>query len=751
MSEKSTTDTHPPVLWFKILPPDAMGDIPLTPLNPDYKIDKPVFLGISKRHKPNTGDHVLARLTLDDDDTYQAHILHLIVPKAQTKAIGIIHKDADRFYFHASVRARKPLSFPLDASWLEKNQIKDGALVALTLAEAPNMHDKNAPIIEDYSLLCQKNEPHALTYLTLAHFQIEPEFPSEIVEEAEQLKAFATIDKKRTDLTHLPFVTIDGADAKDFDDAVYAEHDKAGNSTLYVAIADVSHYVLPNSMLDKEAAKRGNSVYLPDMAVPMLPEILSNDLCSLRMGELRPVMVVKFPILEDGMIGKSEIFRAAICSKARLTYEQAEEILQKETDHSLHPHLKDLSIVYHKLLAQREKRGAIDLERVEYKIHFDKDFLPTDIKATERLESHKIIEEAMIAANVAVAKFLTERLSGCVYRIHDAPPKDKAEELRLTAVNFGIKMPKQMGVRSKDYQQLLQRAKGEDFYEMLANATLRSQSQAVYATDNIGHFGLALQHYCHFTSPIRRYADLLVHRAIEFCLNKGQEQPMINDEICVHISATERNAQKCEYACFDRYSALLLEQHLDEEMVGTITYVGSAGLFVTLDALHAEGFVPARFLLPQRNIGRNQGRRDDRRDRDRQGGMRGGDYLIENFAPQEKITVKIIEANALTGSCTFAPAQEKPSKDREKGKPRESQRKPKTIKNPKEKIREKASEKTREAISEKPEKKMKREKPASTKTKTVTANRFKKRQERKSRKKSMQKLIKTPDKTSGEE
>ena len=689
MPKKPTTKNHPSVLWFEILPPDAMGDIQLQPVNADYRIPFPIFLAKHKRHHPKTGDNVLARLTLlddagniaddaSDDGYYQAHILHLITPKTNERVIGSINRGSnkpdygkrdygnrdskradnrgdskrnnnrgDDWYFQASIRAKNPLSFSVDKAWVKQHKLHDGALVSLTLSDSSAMEQNNTPIITDCKLLCGKDEAHALSYLTLAQFNIDIEFSEPVMAEADALTPFSDpTQNKRQDLTHLPFVTIDGADAKDFDDAVYA-HDDGENMMLYVAIADVSHYVLPHSEIDKQAQIRGNSVYLPDMAVPMLPEMLSNNLCSLRPDELRPVMVAKIPILDNGTLGKGEFFRASIISQTRYTYEKAEELLQSSPPE----HLKHLKKTYDLLAKNRDKRGAIDLERPEYKIHFNDDFMPTGIKSAERLESHKIIEEAMIAANVAVAQFLSQQMSDCVYRIHDAPPKDKAEELRLAALNYGMEMPNKMGIRSKDYQQLLQRARHEDFYAMLVEATLRSQSQAQYSRDNIGHFGLALEHYCHFTSPIRRYADLLVHRLLGYLIDgqtNDKHQPHITDEVCAHISATERVAQKCEYSCFDRYSALLMEEHIDKAVIGTITHISNAGLFIILDDYHCEGFLPARFLMParHRNGGKSYGQRN-------YGASNNEDYLQENFPLKSKIDVRIIEADKLTGSITL--------------------------------------------------------------------------------------------------
>ena len=669
------TTAHPSALWLKILPPDGNGDIALTPLNPDDSVQHPIFLAKHKRFAPKTDDHILARLELhqiaNDDENgddengdtyYHAHILHLITPQTEAVTIGMISQNRGEWWFYSAMSrtSKNRLDLQLDTKWVQKQGLKHGDLISAILKQ-----EKLKLAIKSYTRLCRQNEPHALSYITLAQYNIPLNFPDGVLQQAKQLTPFEPPTgkkNKRVDLTDLPFVTIDGADAKDFDDAVYATHHSDTDTLiLYVAIADVSHYVPAHSPLDKEALKRGNSVYLPDMAVPMLPERLSNDLCSLVPNQIRPVLVAKMHILKNGAIADSEFFRAFIHSAARLTYEQAEKIVHSHKPkrneklkldslkpHKLKPQLDCLYQAYQQLQLQRKKRGAIDLERTEYRINFDKDFLPIDITPTPRLDSHQMIEEAMIAANVAVAQFLTEKMVGCVYRIHDMPSKEKAEELRLTAINLGLEMPKRMGNHSKDYQQLLQRAKGRDFYALITDATLRAQAQAVYARENIGHFGLALHHYCHFTSPIRRYADLLVHRALVFLLdtsNNETSQPIINDDICTHISVTERNAQKCEYACFDRYSAQMAENYIDKKMSGIITYISDAGLFIRLDDTRVEGFLPARLLFPQQRRGQYQRGRYQQRA-----------SLNDYFTTQQSIDVIVMEADPLTANVTFAPA-----------------------------------------------------------------------------------------------
>ncbi len=596
------------VLWLEVLGLDKDGHLQARPLKNSEDNIPPIYIDTQKSAPPK-GAHILARMQFVK--THYRAIVMRIETKASANLPGIIGMiEEDEFgYFFTSIdrKARFHCGFP-DAIIAEKS-LSPGDIVRLKLKKTPTRENPEPNIthnIASITRIVHQSEPHALSLLTLARHNIESEFPKEVQDQAESLQPASLVaNNQHRDLTDLPFVTMDGADAKDFDDAVYAEipENKAENAILYVAIADVSYYVLPNCAIDLEAKRRGNSIYLPDKVVPMLPEKLSNNLCSLRAGELRPVMVARISIDQYGNLGDCDFFRAFIKSVARLTYEQAEEYLNLSVanveNKFLKSHITALESIYVRLKNKRDKRGAIDLERSEYKIAFNADFVPIAVTQQTRLTSHKMIEEMMIAANVAVANFLQNHHAPCVFRVHESPSPIKAEELRLTAVKFGLKMPKKMGKKPMDYRQLLLRARGQDYYPLLTEATLRAQSQAVYAVENIGHFGLALERYCHFTSPIRRYSDLCVHRALNALLTKKKSQtPTITPELCQKLCETERLAQKCEYDAFDHYGAMLLQHRIGEQTNGSIAHIAQAGLFIHLDDYHIEGFMPARLMLP---------------------------------------------------------------------------------------------------------------------------------------------------------
>ena len=613
------------VLWLEILPPDADGQLMARPAKPkQHGSHLPIYVDTSQ-HAPEIGSKILARLRFHTDH-YRAIILKMMTRPASEEGanslLGIIEKYQGKFYFVAIERGVR-LDFLLPEAISKNYQLRDGHLVKIYLKSdiARGYQDSyRAPNINSVTIIAHKRDPHALSLLALAKHDITPEFPEHIREESESLKPILlhTEDSLRKDLTHLPFVTIDGETAKDFDDAVYGAHDKQTNKAiLYVAIADVSHYVKPNSALDNEARDRANSVYLPDMAVPMLPERLSNNLCSLIEGEQRPVMVAEMKIDDEGFTVGADFYPAMIKSRARLTYEQVQDALDNhhcKTKPELLPALQSLYQIYRALLKRREARGALDLERAEYKIQFDEKFYPLAVAEQTRLESHRLIEEMMIAANVAVAKFLHSKGQECIYRVHDMPSAIKGEELRLQAIGLGLSMPKKMGNRPQDYQQLLNRAKGKDFYPILCDATLKCQSQATYSYDNIGHFGLALDSYCHFTSPIRRYSDLIVHRNLSYLFSKAQKQKeeptnesrkkirkmkeLDNQQLTEHLSTYERRAQKCEYSAFDYYAALLMQDKIGETVSGVIGHVSGSGLFIRIDGENIEGFMPARFITP---------------------------------------------------------------------------------------------------------------------------------------------------------
>jgi ribonuclease R len=472
------------------------------------------------------------------------------------------------------------------------------------------------------------------------------EWPDEVIDEAGRLEAEPLEEDKqhRVDLRDLAFVTIDGEDARDFDDAVYCEKRRGGwrGWRLWVAIADVSHYVRPGSALDEEAAKRGNSVYFPERVVPMLPEALSNGLCSLKPEVDRLAMVCEMEISQKGKLEGYRFYESIIHSHARLTYTQVGEVLEKgshpEVDKRRVPDLKRLHDLYKTLLGARDKRGAIDFDTVETRIIFDEQRKIEAIVPVVRNDAHKLIEECMLSANVAAARFFDEHKLPILFRVHEGPGEQKLENLRGFLGELGLDLRGGDEPTPSDYRELLAQVEGREDTSVIQTMLLRSLSQAVYQPENKGHFGLHYPAYAHFTSPIRRYADLLVHRGIRHVVRSNIKSKQVQrvkgaepisakrifpyDERAMvvhgeHCSMTERRADdatrdvqawlKCEY----------LQDHVGDEFDGVIAAVTSFGLFVELVDLYIEGLVHISALpgdyynfdaAKQRLVGERSGR-----------------------------------------------------------------------------------------------------------------------------------------------
>ena len=495
---------------------------------------------------------------------------------------GLMLESADR-----NMRGEIQLTMPSDTA------AQIGDFVEAEITKSKGVRRRNARFVRKLD-----GAKKSLSALAVAEFELPDMFSDDALAEAEQ--ATMPDAKGWQDCTDIPFVTIDGADAKDFDDAVYAEPHGDGWRVV-VAIADVGFYVAEDSALDREARLRGNSVYLPDMVLPMLPEALSNELCSLKPDVVRAAILADMIIDAKGRKQKHHFTRARIRSRARLTYDEVESCLTTANappPQNLPPEMiTHLHGAWKCLDKARIHRGALALNLAEKNVRFDAKGAPVEIVQRFQTTSQKIIEELMILANVAAVETLEEKRQLCVYRTHDAPDPERVATLHEICHAMGLAFAKGQVIRAKDFNHLLKRGDeqlGASDQKLLHEAVLRCQSQANYRISNVGHYGLALQRYAHFTSPIRRYADLLVHRAL---MGEGTLPREIMSEICTAISASERRAAQAERRTIDRFAASLMQQQNGQIIRGRITSITRFGAFLELAEFGTEGLLP-RAQLP---------------------------------------------------------------------------------------------------------------------------------------------------------
>lgn len=503
-------------------------------------------------------------------------------------------------------------------------EAKHGQVVMVDVIAQPT--PRRQPFGKIIEILGEHMAPGLEIDVAIRAHQLPYQWSEEVLKEIAQFQPeVAEADKKgRKDLRHLPFVTIDGEDARDFDDAVYAEKRKEGGWRLFVAIADVSYYVKPQTYLDKEALKRGNSVYFPERVIPMLPEILSNELCSLRPQVDRLAMVCEINISSNGKITRSAFYEAIIRSQARLTYAVVAAALQYKKSTAipanLLSHLQQLYQLYHILIKQRAMRGALEFDTQETRIVFGEDRKIKEIIPVVRNDAHRLIEECMLLANVAAAKYLQQQKMATLFRVHGGPNQEKLENLRDFLKGMGLKLGGGDDPTPQDYAKLLQKIKGRTDERLIQTVLLRSLSQAVYAPINEGHFGLAFEAYAHFTSPIRRYPDLLVHRAIRHALQKSKQEFPYNPATMLkmgeHCSTTERRADEATRDAVAWLKCEYMQDKVGETFPGIITGVTGFGIFVELKNVFVEGLVhitalkndyyhfdPIRHLLKGRQTG----------------------------------------------------------------------------------------------------------------------------------------------------
>jgi ribonuclease R len=606
----------PPVAVLEVTGRDDDGDLIAIPLVwEDAEGDRPsVLLPVRQARGPQAdieseitvGDRILARITeLEEADVngfrFEGSPIKRL-PREKRRLLGIF-----RAHRHGGGTI-EPIDRKQLRSWSIRNgdegRAKDGDLVRFDLVRKGRTHVAQATILET---LGNPDDQRKISLIAVHAHGIPDDFPESVIAESETLDP-PTL-QGRTDLRAMPLVTIDPPDARDHDDAVYAEPDtdraNEGGWIVVVAIADVAHYVRSGTRLDREAQVRGNSVYFPDRVVPMLPERISNDLCSLREGEDRACLAVRM-VFDRGGNKKGHTFvRAMMRSAAKLSYQEAQAAIDgKPSEKSaalLEPVLRPLWAAYAAVAEARDKRAPLDLDLPERKIVLDEAGKVARVVVPERLAAHRLIEEFMIQANVAAAETLESKRTPVVYRIHDQPSKEKVASLREFLQTLGITLAPPGSLKAQHFNGVLARAKSFPVPELINEVVLRSQSQAVYNIENIGHFGLNLRRYAHFTSPIRRYADLLVHRALIRTLRLGAgglEDAEISRlaDVAQAISDAERRAMAAERETADRLIAAHLADRVGATFSGRIAGVTRSGLFVRLKDTGADGFVPVSSL-----------------------------------------------------------------------------------------------------------------------------------------------------------
>lgn len=544
------------------------------------------------------GDRVVMRVVGVDRRGRREAVLIEVLERANTHVVGrLCFEGSIAFVVADNKRITQDILIAKEAL----NGAEAGQIVVAEITEDPTAH--HPPIGRIEKVLGEHMAPGMEIEMAIAGRDIPNVWSDEVLQETAGLGAeVVEADKQgRLDLRDKPLVTIDGEDAKDFDDAVYCEqHDKGWR--LYVAIADVSFYVQQHTGLDKEASRRGTSVYFPGQVVPMLPEALSNGLCSLNPNVDRLSMVCMLEFDRSGICKRYEFHEAVIRSAARLTYtEVAAALVEREVAvrkrlESLLPDLQRLYDLYRLLIKQREKRGAIDFDSTETQIIFGPERKIADIVPVERNDAHRLIEEFMIAANIAAAEFLAKHKVPCLYRVHEPPPADKLEDLATFLNELGLKMPFKKKITPKQLAAMLRSVRGRPDEHLIQTVMLRSLSQAEYIPENLGHFGLALAAYAHFTSPIRRYPDLLVHRAIRHVLQGGRKADYgytLEEmrQLGEHSSMTERRADEATRDVVDWLKCEYLQDHIGQSYEGIITGVTTFGVFVELKDIYVEGLV----------------------------------------------------------------------------------------------------------------------------------------------------------------
>lgn len=640
--------TLPPVTVLNVVEQDEDGELILEPASWEEDSPPPRALYIPKKGGPSLGigDRLLAKLTpVKSVPPYEARLIRKLGGDT-SRALGI---------FRATSEGGRvlPVDKKSDRQWAvaikDTGGAEDGELVEIERV------GKKALGLPRARVLKRLGDPHApksISLIAIHEHGIPDAFPDEVIAEAAKAKPVSL--GKREDLRDLPLVTIDPADARDHDDAIAALPDddpkNEGGHILWVAIADVAHYVTPGSALDREARKRGNSTYFPDRVVPMLPDDLSGDLCSLHEGVDRPCMALRITLDKTGRKIAHRFTRGLMRSAASLSYEQAQAAADGKPDPQTEPLMDSvitpLWAAYGALVEERQRRRPLNLDLPERKIVLSEDGKVQSVKFRERFDAHKLVEECMVLANVCAAETLEAKHRQFLYRVHEEPSEEKLEGLRETAQSVGLTLAKGQVLKTWHINNLLDAAAGTDHAEAVNISVLRSMKQAYYGPHNFGHFGLSLARYAHFTSPIRRYADLIVHRALIAGLRLGKDGTTPEEEAELektgtHISETERRSMLAERDTNDRYLSAFLSDRVGNEFEGSVSGVARFGLFVRLDETGADG------LIPVSSIGREYFRYNEKTQ------TLIGEDTKRTLGLGMRVTVRLAEAAPITGGLVF--------------------------------------------------------------------------------------------------
>ena len=639
-------DILPPVGVLQVKSLTGDGEVLARPQDWQGTGDEPVVLLIPRRSDPalGVGDRFLAKLTPipGEEHSYEARLIRRIA-NTQQRILGVFRKSAEGGRI-------VPIDKGSDREWRVEagadGGAKDGELVEAEQAGPKGR--MGLPKARIMDRLGDPTAPKAVSLIAIHQHGIPDTFPDAVIEAADGMKA-AGLDG-RLDLRDMALVTIDPGDARDRDDACFAHADNdpenTGGHIVWVAIADVAHYVTSRSVLDKEARMRGNSSYFPDRVVPMLPDRLSGDLCSLHEGVPRACIAVRMQLDAEGNKISHRFVRGLMRSAASLTYQQVQAAMDGTPNEKCAPLLENviapLYAAYGALVTARNLRQPLNLDLPERKVVLDETGVVQSINFSDRLDAHRLIEEFMVLANVAAAETLSEKQQPLLFRVHEEPSPEKLESLRETAQSAGFNMAKGQVLKPAHLNRLLDQAAGTDEAELINISTLRSMTQAYYSPVNLGHFGLALRSYAHFTSPIRRYADLVVHRALVSVHGWGNDGLNPDDidlleQTSQQISGTERRSMMAERDTTDRYLAAYLSERLGGEFSGRISGIARFGVFVRMDETGADGLIPIRSL----------GREFFHFDADAST-LTGSDTGL-TIRIGQRVTVRLVEAAPVTG------------------------------------------------------------------------------------------------------